>query len=245
MKFRLIILLLLISSCAQNISNKGNKKPYSAQGFAYIYNLNDYQKKIIKHKLDEAELQIAHDKLRPGSLIKIINIKTNDSLIIKNTKRFKYPNFYKILITNKVAERLNLNLDLPLVEIIEVKKNKSFVAKKTKIFKEEEKIHSKAPVETVTINNISKANKRVVKKIPRKFYILIAEFYSRDSAMFLKKRITQEMSNFDHKKLLIKSQKSNKTSLLSGPYSSVNLMKNDYILFNNFGFEELDIKLNE
>ena len=94
-------------------------------------------------------------------------------------------------------------------------------------------------------NNISKVNKRVIKNIPYKLYILIAEFYSRDSAMFLKKRITNEMLNFDHKKLLIKSQKSNKTSLLSGPYSSVNLMKNDYIQLKNFCFEELDIGINE
>ena len=43
---------------------------------------------------------------------------------------------------------------------MEVKKNKSFVAKKTKIFKEEEKIHNNAPVESVTINNISKKEVR-------------------------------------------------------------------------------------
>ena len=86
-------------------------------------------------------------------LIKITNIKTNDSIILKNSKRFEYPEFYKILITKPVADELNLEKDLPLVEIIEVKKNKSFVAKKTKIFKEEEKTHSNAPVETVLINN--------------------------------------------------------------------------------------------
>ena len=61
------------------------------------------------------------------------------------------------MITKPVAEEINLEVDSPLVEIIEVKKNKSFIAKKTKIFKEEEKIHSNAPVETVTINNICSA----------------------------------------------------------------------------------------
>ena len=49
------------------------------------------------------------------------------------------------------------------------------------------------------------------------------------------------MTNYDHKKLLIKSKISNKTSLLSGPYTSINLMKNDYIQLNNFGFEELTL----
>ena len=37
----------------------------------------------------------------------------------------------------------------------------------------------------------------------------------------------------------------NKIRLLSGPYRSINLMKNDYIQLKNFGFEELDISINE
>ena len=47
--------------------------------------------------------------------------------------------FYRILITEEVAKKINLNKKLPLVEILELKKNKSFVAKKAKIFKEEKK----------------------------------------------------------------------------------------------------------
>ena len=53
------------------------------------------------------------------------------------------------------------------------------------------------------------------------------------------------MTNFNHKKLIVKLQKSGKTSLISGPYNSINLMKNDYIQLINFGFEELDITINE
>ena len=245
MKYKLIILILLLTSCAQNYSNLKPNKSYNSKGFAYIYNEKDFIDKIIKKKLDNNSLQIAHNKIRPGSLIKITNIKTNDSIILKNSKRFEYPDFYKILITKPVAEEINLEIDLPIVEIIEVKKNKSFVAKKTKIFKEEEKIHSNAPVETVTINNISKKQKDKNKVIKDEFYIIIAEFYSKNSANLLKKRITQELKNFDTKKLYINSRKSNKITLLSGPYSSINLMKNDYIQLKNFGFEELDISINE
>ena len=40
---------------------------------------------------------------------------------------------HKVLITEPVAKKLDLDLDLPLLEIIEIKKNKSFIAKKTKI----------------------------------------------------------------------------------------------------------------
>ena len=232
-------------SCTQNFSKSELKKPFNSKGFAYIYNQEDFINKIIKKKLDESSLQIAHNKLAPGTLIKIINSKTNDSIILKNNKKFDYPEFYKILITQSVADKINLHKDLPLVEIIEIKKNKSFVAKKTKIFKEEEKIHNKAPVETVTINNISKHKKKKNNVFKDKFYIIIAEFYSKNSASLLKKRITQELTNFDSKKLYINSKKSNKITLISGPYNSINLMKNDYIQLTNFGFEELDISINE
>ena len=245
MKYKLIILFLLLTSCVQNYSKLELNRSFNSKGFAYIYNDEDFLNKAIKGKLDNNSLQIAHNKLRPGSLIKITNIKTNDSIILKNSKRFEYPEFYKILITKPVADELNLEKDLPLVEIIEVKKNKSFVAKKTKIFKEEEKIYNNAPVEVVTIDNISKKKKVKNKTIKNKLYIIIAEFYSKDSAFLLKKRITQELTNFDGKKLYIKSKKSNKITLLSGPYNSINLMKNDYIQLKNFGFEELDISFNE
>jgi len=244
MKYKIVILILLLTSCAQNFSNLESNKSFSSKGFAYIYNDKDFTDKIIKRKLDNNAFEIAHNNLRPGSLIKIINVKTNDSIILKNSKRFDYPDFYKIIITKPVADEINLKTDLPLVEIIEVKKNKSFVAKKTKIFKEEEQIHSNAPVETVTINNISK-KKEVKKAVKDKFYIIIAEFYSKNSARLLKERITQELENFDSKKLYTKVKKTNKITLLSVPYKSINLMKNDYIQLKNFGFEELDISINE
>ncbi len=245
MKFKIIfIILLLVVSCSPYQNYGQQKKPFIAKGFAYIYSDEDFINKIIKKKFDNNQFQIGHDKLRPGSLIKIINLKTNDSIILKNTKRLDYPDFYKILITKPVAEKLNLSLDSPLIEISEIKRNKSFIAKKTKIYKEEEKIHSNAPVETVKIDNISKI-KNNKKKSKERFTIVIAEFYANKSALLLKERITKELSNFNSKKLYIKSNKANKTTLLSGPYNSINLMKNDYIELKKFGFEELDLTIYE
>ena len=245
MKYNLIIILLLFNSCTQNFINYDKNQPFNSKGFAYIYNDEDFNKKLIKKKIDTNSFQIAHDKLKAGTLIKITNIKTNKSIIVKNNRKMQYPDFYKILITKPVAEKLSLKFDLPLVEVLEVKKNKSFVAKKTKIFNEEKKIYTNAPVETVKIDNISK-NKKVNNKITKdKFYIIIAEFYSKDSASLLKKRITSELKGFNSKKLYINSKKMNKITLLSGPYKSINLMKNDYIQLKNFGFEELDITINE
>ena len=249
MKFRIFILIFLVASCAQgNFYSSKSKVFFSSKGLAYIYNIKDYENKIIKQKLDNGTLQIAHKELRPGSLIKIINLKTNDEIIIKNTKRINYPDFYKIMITEEVARKLNLTQEFPFVEVLEIKKNKSFVAKKTKIYKEEEKIYSNAPVETVKIDNISKNtnNIKLKKKLNnQKIYIIIGDFYSKESAKILIDRINKEMSNFDSNKLSIKTINRNKTRLLTGPYRSINLMKNDYIQLKNFGFEELDITINE
>ena len=58
---------------------------------------------------------------------------------MKNIKRIKYPDFYKILITKPVAEELDLNISLPILEIFEIKKNKSFVAKKQKFIMKKSK----------------------------------------------------------------------------------------------------------
>jgi len=227
MKFNILILFFFFISCSPHYTKIDNRKPYNSTGFAYIYNVNDYEKKIIKHKLDNNLLEIAHKDLRRGALIKLINPKTKESLVLKNTKKIQYPDFYKILITKSVASKLNISSELPLIEVLEIKKNKSFIAEKAKIYNEEKKISSKAPVTSVKIANISK--KKPIKKLNSSdnIYILIASFYTKEAANLLKKRTSNEFE------------------VLSGPYKSINLLKNDYINLKSFGFEELDIFLNE
>ena len=185
MKFNLFIILFFLVSCTYT-NNNSNKKIYSSSGFAYIYNEQDYNDRIIKGKLDNSKIQISHQKIKTNALVKIINPKNKESIIIKNFKKVKFPDFYKILITKPLAEKLNINPEIPLVEIIEIKKNKSFVAEKAKIFNEEKKISSNAPVTSVKISNISKNKKKQIKKNSIKFNILIASFYSKDTAIFLK-----------------------------------------------------------
>ena len=85
-------------------------------------------------------MQISHQNLKTGTLIRLTNPKNKKTVTLKNIKRIRYPDFYKILITEAVAKELSLNKDLPVIEIIEIKKNKSFVAKKAKIFNEEKNI---------------------------------------------------------------------------------------------------------
>ena len=165
MKYKIFLtLLFLLNSCTpQSINN--SKLTYNATGFAYIFNSEDYQNNIIKTKLDNSSLQVSHKYIRSNSLIKIINPKTQDYLIIKNFKKSAgYPDLYQILITKAVAEKLKLNFEIPYVEIIEIKKNKSFIAEKAKIYNEEKKISGNAPVTSVEISNISKAKKNLIVK---------------------------------------------------------------------------------
>ncbi len=243
MKYSYIILFFLLFSCSAHYTKLENKKPFNSKGFAYIYNENDFKNKIIKTKLNNEIYQIAQKNLPIGTLIKVINPKTNQSITLKNQKKGRYPEFYKILISEAVAKKLNISNDLPIIEIIEVKKNKSFIAKKAKIFNEEKKISSNAPVTSVEISNISQ-NKKVKKLAKEKVSILIASFYSVESAEFLRQRIIKEIPNFDNKKIKINKKNNKEINLISGPYKSVNLMKNDYIQLKKFGFEELDIILN-
>ena len=245
MKFNLFFLIFFVFSCVPQNTSLNYKETYSATGFAYIYNDNDFNEKIIKRKMDNEVMEISHQKIKTGTLLKISNPKNKKSLVLKNIKRIKYPDFYKILITKPVVEELDLNIDLPLLEIIEIKKNKSFVAAKAKIFKEEKKIPTKAPVDSVQISNISKNKSKISHKKPKKIFIHLASFYSLETAKFLKQRITKEVINLDTKKLKIKKVNNKETQVILGPYSSVNLLKNDYIKLKNFGFEELNIYIDE
>ena len=245
MKFRFFIVLFVFYSCTTNTTKIENKPAYNTKGFAYIFNDIDYKNKTIKGKLDNTKLQISISGLKVNTLVKIINLKTKDSITIKNSKKIDYPDFYKVLITQAVADKINVNNENLLVEIVELKKNKSFIAKKAKIFNEEKKISSNAPVTSVTISNISKNKEQIKKQKKDNFYILIASFYSTETAKFLKERIIKEIPSYDIKKLKIRKKSNKESNLISGPYKTINLMKNDYIQLKKFGFEELNFITNE
>jgi len=245
MKFRILIFFFFLISCSPHYAKLDNRKPYNSTGFAYVYNIQDYQDKIIKKKLNNDLLQISHKDLKIGTLIKLINPKTKEYLVLKNIKRIQYPDFYKILITKPVATKLNIVNELPLIEILEIKRNKSFIAKKAKIYQEEKKISSKAPVTSVKIANISKKKYKSKKNNLENIYILIASFYTSEAANLLKQRIITEKPNYDIKKIKIKKRSIKEFEVLSGPYKSINSLKNDYIILKIFGFEELDIFINE
>ena len=54
-----------------------------------------------------------------------------------------------------------------------------------------------------------------------------------------------EIPDLDAKKLRIVRKSNKKINLYSGPYNSISLVKSDYSKLMNFGFEDLDITINE
>ena len=245
MKFSSLILIFLITACSANYTKLDNRKPYNAKGFAYIFNIKDYEDKLIRGKLNNDVLQLSHKDLKIGTMIRLINPKTKDSIVLKNTKKTSYPEFYKILITKEVASKLNIDEKLPLVEVLEIRKNKLFIAEKAKIFQEEKKLPANAPVASVKIDNISK--KKIFKNKNKKnnIFILVGSFYLESSANFVKERIIKEINEYDRNKLLVRRKNSKEIEVISGPYKSVNLLKNDYIKLKKIGFEEMDIFVND
>ena len=115
MKFKILIFLFFVFSCTGNYTKFENREVYNSKGFAYLFNEMDFEKKIIKGKLDNEKLQISHSGLKTNTMIKIINPKNNKSIVLKNLKKTNYPDFYKILMTKAVFEILELSLDFTLV----------------------------------------------------------------------------------------------------------------------------------
>ena len=96
MKYKIFFLSIFLISCSQNYSAMGVKETFSAKGFAYIYSEKDYELGIIKKKLDSTIPQVAHSRIRQGGLIKIINTKTNQSIVLKITKSLNSQIFTKL-----------------------------------------------------------------------------------------------------------------------------------------------------
>ena len=218
--------------------NKSTFIPYTSKGFALVYDEKDYVKKIVSRKLNQDELQVAHNRLRANSIVIITNPENKKSLTLKVSKKLKYPDFFTVLITEKVADLLELDTNMPFVDLQQRVKNKSFVAKKSVTFSEEKAASNKAPVTKVQVNNIS-TQKKSIKEI-KKFSIIIGKFYSKESAYHLKDRL--EKNYVKKEALKVKKLRKNKFQLSAGPYTSINTLKNAYFQLNKYGFDNLDIE---
>jgi len=243
-KFFLIAVFFInfIFSCADyNIikkQNDQNKIYYSSKGFALIYEEKLFKNKIINKKINTEEIKVMHNKLKANTPILITNPDNSKFIKTKIHKKADYPKIFNIIITNKISNILELDLNNPYVEVIELKQNKTFVAKEGKIFDEEKIVANKAPVDEIEMNDLSKDQKelKVRKRKKDNFVLVISDFYYEETANELKNDLIKKI-NLNN--IFVKKINNNKYRLLVGPFKNFNTLKSSYISLNNLGFEEL------
>jgi hypothetical protein len=248
MKFKYLFLFFFLFSCVEDVKliNRNNiqvKKTFISKGFTLIYNDNLIKKKTIKKRIDGREYVILHSFLKRNTYVKIFNPINSKTVIAKVKYKTNYPIIYNSVITNRIAEELELNYEDPYVEIIEIRKNDTFISKKAKTFEEEKNVANKAPVTDININVISNEPENTVIRSKKNEYIInIGEYYYLDSAKVVKNRLINE-ANLTNVK--IKKISENKFRVYVGSYSFFNAMKDPYFAISKLGFEHLDvIKIN-
>ena len=248
MKFKYFFLIFFLFSCVEDVKliNRNNiqvKKTFISKGFTLIYNDSLIKKKTIKKRIDGREYVILHSFLERNTYVKILNPINSKTVIAKVKYKTNYPIIYNSVITNRIAEELELNYEDPYVEIIEIRKNDTFIAKKAKTFDEEKNVANKAPVTDININVISIDPENTDIRPKKNEYIInIGEYYYLDSAKVVKNRLINE-ANLTNVK--IKKISKNKFRVYVGSYYLFNAMKNPYFAISKLGFEHLDvIKIN-
>jgi len=181
-----------------------------------------------------------HSLLKTNTPIKIINPANSKVIETKIYKKANYPKIFTIVVSEKIASILELDLDNPFVEVVEVKKNKTFIAKKTNMFEEEKKVAEILPVNEVKMDDLTKVEVKAKKKSNKKsnFILVVSDFYYEDSANNLMKELVKKtkINNISVKKINDK-----KYRLFAGPFKNFNALKTTYISLNKLGFENLNI----
>ena len=243
-KVVLSIFIIVLSSCAEykidKLAQKKEKQFYSSKGFALIYEDNLYQQKIINRKINNDQVILMHSFLKKNTPIKIINPVNSKVLETRVHKIANYPKIFNIVISKKAASILDLDIENPYLEVFEIKKNITFVAKESNTFEEEKNVAEKAPVQEIQVDTLTSKKVEIKEKIDKKnkYVLVISDFYYLESAVNLKKKLTNstQINNF-----LIKKVNNNKYRLSVGPFENFNSLKYTYISLNNLGFDDLNI----
>ena len=243
--FFLILLIVLITSCASNNYKTVNVDPilekFSNNGFALIYNDKLYNDKIISKKMDERDLIIFQRNLRKGTSVKITNPFNSKTMIAKVGKKANYPSFNNSVVSIRISKELEIDINEPYIVIEEIRDNTSFIAKKAKTFEEEKKVADKAPVDSISVNDLNITDEKKIKnKINSefKYVIKIADFYYLDTAKQMVKRIKSELNI---KKTDINKINENKFRVFTGPYLSLKALQKAYNSIETLGFENIEL----
>jgi len=155
----------------------------------------------------------------------------------------KFSDFFNSVITSRIVEELELNINEPYIEISLISANSTFVAKKAKTFEEERNVAEKAPVDGIQISDLNKTTNKAELKKDRKFSysIKIADFYYEDSAKNMIERIKSETS-FNNPKIIKLSQ--TKFRVLLGPFNDIKTLQKIFNEIKSLDFENLEILRN-
>jgi len=249
-KYFLILTFWIITSCSTyNVNNNEtislNKNRFQNKGFALVYSNDLFNKKIVSKKMDNRGLIIFQKNLKKGTNVKIKNILNDKTIIVSVGKDSKYPSFNNSVISERISQEISLDLNEPYVEIIEILNNSSFVAKKAKTFEEEKKVADKAPIDSISVNDLNSSDsKKTEQKNEKKFdYIIkIADFYFEATALSMINRIKNETSV---KNIEIKSLSNTEYRVYLGPFNNINSLQKAFNDINVLEFENIEIIKNE
>ena len=244
MKFNIFVIsFFFIFSCTTYQADKKEEliiqDTYSNKGFTLLFKPSLKKNKKISKNIDNRSLIIFQKKLKKDTMVKITNLLNNKSIIAKVGSKANYPEFYNSVISERIYNDLEIDLVEPYVEIIALNNNSVFLANKAKMFDEEKKVANKAPVDGIIIKNLNEnTNDKNIKKKQNTFSytIKIADFYFRDSAKLMVKRIKEE-TKVNNVKIMNISNTNFRVFL--GPYKDLNSLQKAFndisiINFENF-----------
>ena len=238
---------VLLYSCAEysikNNKEKEQRQYFSSTGFALVYDEDFYKQKIINKKINNGDIMVMHNSLKKNTPIKIINPSNSKIVETKIYKTADYPQIFNIVVSEKIASILELDLNNPFVEVLEVKKNKTFIAKKSNTFDEEKNVADTVPIDEVKMDDITKDKSDLKKKLNEKndFILVISDFYYEDSANNLMGELIQKTKL---KNISVNKINDKKYRLYVGPFKNFNALKTTYISLNKLGFESLNVYKN-
>ena len=238
----LLLILFFLASCTVQ-TTQYSENIFSNKGFVLLYDESLIEKKLIRKPLDDRSLEIVHNTLSKGTKVRIINLLNNKSTnaIVKTKNKNLF--FYNSIFSKRIFDELDISLKEPYVEISKIRENKTFIAKKSKTFDEEKKVANKAPVKSISINEIgTPKSKELDDRRSFNYSIKITEFYFLKNAKELKKRIEKETSL---KNVNIFSINDTKHQVLLGPYSNINTLQSAYNSINNLNFENIELIRND
>ena len=252
MNFRFLLLIItffILSACNQELDKNKRINIFSGQkykntGFTLVYSNKLKKEKKISKKIDDRSLVIFHKNLRKDSFVKITNPSNQKTIIAKViSNNVKFSEFYNSVITNRIAEELSLNLDEPYIDLVLISQNSTFIAKKAKTLEAEKKVAEKVPVDGIKIDNLGAEieKKEQTNLVKFSYSIKIADFYYKDSAENMIKRIKNETKLKDP---IIEKLSNTKYRVLLGPFSDIKKIEESFNEMKSLNFENLEILKN-